>query len=85
MADYTFPSAEVQQVLLVRRLLAAQHIIIPATVQRFMPGPPQRVTVQPMTQLKVMVEGEPQYVDPPIIEDVPYFVPYAQGTGLMLT
>ena len=85
MADYTTASAMTQQELLVKRLLASQHIIIPATVQRFMPGPPQRVTVQPMTQLKVMVEGEPQYVDPPIIEDVPYFVPYAQGTGLMLT
>ena len=85
MADYTFPSAEVQQVLLVRRLLAAQHTIIPATVKSFTPRPPQRVSVQPMTQIKVMVEGAPQYVDPPIIEDVPYFVPYAQGTGLMLT
>lgn len=85
MADYTFATPEQQEVLLVKRLLAAQHTIIPATVKSFTPGPPQRVSVQPMTQIKVMVEGTPQYVDPPIIEDVPYFVPYAQGTGLMLT
>ena len=45
MADYTTASAMTQQELLVKRLLASQHIIISATVQRFMPGPPQRVTV----------------------------------------
>lgn len=84
MSDYGAASGPESQRLQIQRMLDNIHVALPVTVLSF-DAASAKVTVQPLTQLKVTLGDEVTYKSLPVIEGVPVVMPYAQTAGLMLT
>lgn len=84
MSDYGAASGPESQRLQIQRMLDNIHVALPVTVLSF-DAAAVKVSVQPLTQLKVTLGDEVTYKSLPVIEGVPVVMPYAQTAGLMLT
>lgn len=84
MADYSAVSDVENRRCEFTRMLAEVRIVVPAEITAVTTGP-LRVNAQPLTMLKKTLGKEVSYIALPVIENVPVMLPYAQGTGLMLT
>lgn len=85
MADYSVTSPSEDSRLSTERQMEKQRIAMPAVVLSFNSGSPQRVTVQPTTQMKVTLGDETKYITLPPISNVPIVIPCAQTQGFVLT
>lgn len=85
MSDYTSISEAEGSYLQLKRVIGQTHVALFGRILTFYPGPPQRCDVQPLTQLKVTLGDEVQYINLPQLSKIPIIVPQAQGQGLLLT
>lgn len=85
MADYGAASGPESQRLQIQRMIDNVHVAMPVSVLSFDGSGAPKVTVQPLTQLKVTLGDTVTYKSLPVVSNVPVVMPYAQTAGLMLT
>lgn len=84
MADNSVLSEAGQAEQQFRRMAGMIRCVLPGVIVAFDPAK-QRCQVQPGIRLKSVLGVEVNYVDPPIIDNVPIVIPYGFGGKMLLT
>lgn len=85
MASRLFPSDSEALESIINRMVAQASFCLPGIIEEFNPGPPQIAKVVPAIMRKVTDGETVQYMEMPVILNVPVVVPFAQAAGLLLT
>ena len=84
MADYSSCSPTEAFRVDFRAEASQLRVAMPGIIRSFDPAT-QTASVQPALKMTVSVGDGVRHVDPPVINNVPVVLPFAQGAGLLLT